>query len=202
MKGRNIIWTGLIALAVGVLMIIYHTSLLTRDIVLWCGILFILAGVLNITLFLASRDSEGKPSHNPASMLVGWLASAAAVVLGLSMVLFQSTFVTLVGYMFAFLLLFAALFQVFLLIFGARPTHLSAGWYVVPTALVGVAVYVFLQRPSIDDRIILLVSGIAFAVFGLASIIEGSQIGANNRSLRKAAETDEPKEEEPKKLDQ
>ena len=184
MKGRNIIWTGLIALVIGVLMIIYHRTLLTRDIVVGCGILFIIAGIINLTLFLSSRDSQGRPSHNAASMVVGWIASAAAVVLGLSMVIFQTTFVALVAYMFAFLLLFAALFQVFLVLFGARPARLSAGWFVIPTALTGVAIYIFLQRPTIDDHVIMLATGIALGVFGIASIIEGGQIGAINRAAR------------------
>lgn len=191
MKGRHIIWTGIIALAVGILMIVYNTSLEPSNLVLWCGILFILAGVLNLTLFLTGRDSSGKPKHNPASMVVGWVASAAAVVLGLSMVLFRATFVELVGYMFAFLLLFAALFQVFLLAFGARPVRLAGVWYVVPTIIVGIAVYFFLQRPVIEDRYMMMWTGIAFALFGAASVVEGAQIGAANRTaLKNAAEPD------------
>lgn len=192
MKGRHIIWTGIIALAVGILMIIYNRALEPSTLVMWCGILFILAGVLNLTLFLTGRDPSGKPKHNPASMMVGWVASAAAVVLGLCMVLFRATFVELVGYMFAFLLLFAALFQVFLLAFGARPTRLSGGWYVVPTVIVGIAVYFFLQRPVIENRYMMLWTGIAFALFGAASVVEGAQIGANNRSAAKAAKAEAP----------
>ena len=193
MKGRHIIWTGIIALAVGVLMIVFNTSLEPSNLVLWCGLLFILAGILNLTVFLSGRDTTGKPKHNPASMMVGWVASAAAVVLGLCMVIFRATFVELVGYMFAFLLLFTALFQVFLLAFGARPVRLSGVWYVVPTVIVGIAVYFFLQRPVIEDRYMMMWTGIALALFGAASLVEGIQIGAANRSAMKAANSPDPR---------
>lgn len=193
MKGRHIIWIGIIALAIGVLMIVYNTSIEPSKLVMWCGILFILAGVLNLTVFLTGRDPSGKPKHNPASMMVGWLSSAAAVVLGLSMVLFRATFIELVGYMFAFLLLFAALFQIFLLAFGARPVRLSGVWYVVPTIIVGIAVYFFLQRPVIEDRYMMMWTGIAIALFGAASVVEGIQIGAANRAARKPVEETDPR---------
>ncbi len=55
-----------------------------------------------------------------AGTALGWVASAAAVVLGACDASVSTVFEAMVGYMFAILLLFGALFQFLLLIFGSR----------------------------------------------------------------------------------
>ena len=75
-----------------------------------------------MTVFLGSRDKEGRARMGAFGTAFGWIASAAAVVLGLAMLIFSKAFAAMIGFMFAVLLLFAALFQLFLLLFGSRPT--------------------------------------------------------------------------------
>ena len=113
MKGRNLIITGAIALIVGVLMLIFRVQLANGGIVISAGILFVVAGVLNMTVFLGSRDSRGRSRIGAFGTAFGWIASAAAVVLGLAMLIFSKAFVALIGFVFAVMLLFAALFQIF-----------------------------------------------------------------------------------------
>lgn len=203
MKGKNLILVALAALAAGVAMIIFRQDLASYRVVVGCGILFILAGVANMTVFLGSRDREGNARMGAAGTAIGWVASAAAVVLGVVMVLFRTVFVSMVGYMFAILLLFGALFQFFLLLFGSKPAKLSSWFFLIPMALCGAAVYIFMQQPGRADLAIMTVTGAGFAVFGLFTLAEAVAISASNRTARRATaavtpaakpETEQPEE--------
>lgn len=167
-------------------MIIFRNALASYSVVIGCGILFILAGVANVTVFLGSRDKNGHARIGAVGTAIGWLASAAAVVLGVVMVLFRTVFETMVGYMFAVLLLFGALFQFCLLLFGSKPVKLSSWFFLVPMALCGAAVYIFMQQPGRSDYAIMLTTGISLAFFGLMTLVEAASISAGNRTLRKA----------------
>lgn len=186
MKGRNLILMALVTLAIGILMIIFRNALASNSVVIGCGILFILAGVANVTVFLGSRDKDGHARMGAVGTAIGWLASAAAVVLGVVMVLFRTVFETMVGYMFAVLLLFGALFQFCLLLFGSKPVRLSSWFFLVPMALCGAAVYIFMQQPGRSDYAIMLATGISLAFFGLMTLVESAAISSGNRTLRKA----------------
>lgn len=190
MKGRNLILTGLVAALIGLALIIFRLELADGGVVTVAGIIFLVAGVLNTTVFLASRDKKGEARMGAVGTAIGWVASAAAVVLGLAMLIFSKAFVAIVGFMFAVLLLFAALFQLFLLTFGSRPTKLSALFYLLPAALVGAAIFIFLRKPdTAGEQTVMLVTGISLLVFGIFTIIEGTLVGHTNHTIRKAART-------------
>lgn len=193
MKGRNLILTGLVAALIGFALIFFRHELADGGVVVVAGIIFLAAGILNTTVFLASRDKKGEARMGAVGTAIGWVASAAAVVLGLAMLIFSKAFVAIVGFMFAVLLLFAALFQLFLLIFGSRPTRLSGLFYLLPAGLVGAAIYIFLRKPdTVGEQTVMLVTGISLLVFGLFTIIEGSLVGRTNHAMRKAARTPAP----------
>lgn len=176
---------GLIALLTGILMIIFRDSLASGGVVRIAGLIFVGAGVLNITTFLGSRDREGRARMGAFGTVFGWIVSGAAVILGLSMLMFSHVFVALVGFMFGVLVLFAALFQIFVLLFGARPAKVSNWFFLVPMALLVCAVIMFVNKPEVQgERTIMLMSGIALGVFGLATIAEGAVVGSTNRSLK------------------
>ena len=103
-----------------------------------------------MTVFLGERDKDGRARMSAAGTALGWVASAAAVVLGVMMLLFRTVFEAMVGYMFAILLLFGALFQFLLLIFGSLPLSSRAGSSSC-RCLAGAAVYIFMQQPGAGD---------------------------------------------------
>lgn len=188
MKGKNLLLTALISLAVGIFMIIFRNTLASYSVVIGCGILFILAGVVNVSIFLGSRDKDGHARVGAIGTAIGWIASAAAVVLGVVMVLFRTVFEAMVGYMFGILLIFAALFQFCLLLFGSRPIRLSNWWFLAPMLLCGAAVFIFMQQPGRSDYAIMLTSGISLAFFGLVTLIQSGAISNGHRLLRKQSE--------------
>lgn len=188
MRGRNLFFTGLLIALVGVLLIIFRTALADGGIVTAAGILFVLAGVLNMAVFLAPAHKGEKPRAGVLATTFGWIASAAAAVLGLAMLIFSKVFVAIVGFMFAVLLLFAALFQLFVLLFGARPVRFPGWLYIVPTLLVGAAIYIFMRRPDTPGETIdLILTGSGFILFGAATIIEGLILGNVRRQAANAA---------------
>lgn len=187
MKGKNLFIMALIMVLAGIILIISCSTLASVKIVIAAGIIFILAGVGNMIFFLRPRDAEGKPRAGALGSAIGWVASVAAIVLGICMLLFQATFIPMVSLLFAVLLLFAAVFQVCLLIFGARPAKLSPWFFLLPMLLFGAAVFIYLQRPgeSAADHTIMLVTGIALAVFGVFSVLEGTLIAYDNHKRKK-----------------
>ncbi len=189
MKGHKLILTALLALAAGIALIVTHRTVSSGGVVIAGGVMFVLAGFINVIAFLSSRDENGKSHLGSFGLAFGWLTSGAAVVLGLSMLIFQSTFVGLVPFIFGVLVVFGALFQFFVLSVGIRPVTLPAWFYVFPMVLVGLAVYVFMQQSQTDDRMIMLATGIAFTVFGAAMFIEGAMVGAANRRQRRESAT-------------
>lgn len=185
MKGRKLIFTAVMAIAIGTTLILTYRSIRSTGVVISGGILFILAGVINTFTSLGTRDSDGRSRVSSWTMALGWITSAAAVVLGLCMLIFQSTFIGLVPFIFGVLVAFGALYQFFLLGFGARPVTLPVWLFIAPVLLTAGSIYIFMQKAGADDSSIMLLTGISFAVFGAATLIEGIIIGSRNRSMRR-----------------
>lgn len=187
MKGKNLFITALVMLLAGIVLIILRNSVASGKVVIACGILFMVAGLANMFFFLGARDRQGKARAGAMGTAVGWFASGAAVILGLAMLLFRSTFEGMVAFMFAALLLFGAVFQLCLLVFGSRPVRLSGWFYIFPMALTGLAIYIYTMVPGVPgtDRTMIIATGAGFIIFGAASIIEGIMIARGNHLIRK-----------------
>lgn len=195
MKGRNLFIIGLLVLAAGIALIVAHQSIHSVGVIVTGGVLFIFAGILNMAVFLGERRN---PERRPGAVttLFSWISSVAAVILGLCMLIFQSTFSSLVPFMFGVFVGFSALYQFFLLGYGSRPARLPGWLYIVPTALAACAVYLFMQHAGEGtDPVVMLATGIALAVFGVTAVAEGLMIGRQNHvarvAARKGAATDE-----------
>lgn len=198
MKGKNLIFIGLPVLAAGIVLIFTYQSIRSTGVVITGGILFILAGILNVLAAGHERrraERTGTRGHGVISATVNWLACAGAVILGVCMLIFKDTFVALIPFIFGILIAFSAFYQLYLLAYGSRPAMLPGWLYIVPLLLAGAAVYLFLQRPEVDDSVIMLTTGIALTFLGLATVAEGIMLGTiNRRSIQesKASKKSEP----------
>ena len=191
MKGKNLFVIGLLVLLAGIVLILLHSSISATGIVVTCGVLFIFAGVLNMAIYLYGKDSSRRRGMFSAAF--SWVSSAAAVILGLAMLIFEPTFAALVAFMFGVLIAFCALYQFFLLGYGVRPVPMPGWLYIIPTALAGAAIYLFVARDeALTGDQVMLVTGCSLAVFGLFMAIEGSIVGQYNRHARKAPATPAP----------
>ena len=201
MKGQSLILAAILFLVAGVILIITYRTTRTEGIVIVGGIMFIVSGLLNISAYMADRPTRKeiekdiragrKPrTRSSLSSALTWVSSGAAVILGLCLLLFTSTFVSLVPFVFALLITFSALYQFYLLAIGCRPLRLPSWLFAVPVLMLGAAIYVFIQKPGIDEgeHIIMLITGISIVVFGLTMIVESILIGSANRRLMKQPE--------------
>ncbi|MDE6311814.1 MAG: DUF308 domain-containing protein [Muribaculaceae bacterium] len=203
MKGRNLFLTALLSLAAGIALIIFKNVINSSSLVTVGGIFFIATGVVNMGIFLGSRDKEGKARQGFFSTAFGWGASAASVLLGLSMLIFNDRFEGLVNFMFAVLIAVGALYQLFLLLFGSRPVKLP-GWLYIGVILLTIgSVFLFIPSAYITDVNVMLTTGISAIVFGATTLFESFFIGAaNRRTLKESALTEEdPENTEEKKAE-
>ncbi|MDE6301199.1 MAG: DUF308 domain-containing protein [Muribaculaceae bacterium] len=186
MKGKSLMLTALLSALAGVLLIIFRNDIHSSGVVITGGVLFIVAGLLNLLIF-EHRGKKGS-GNSAVSTTFSWLTCAASVILGLCMLIFQGTFAGLVPVMFGILILFAAVYQYFILAIGARPVTLPGWLYIIPTAMVGGAVYVFLRPEYTGDMPVVLTAGISFVLFGVASVIEAAMLGHYHRNPEKVVE--------------
>lgn len=180
MKGRNLIFTSLLVLAAGIILIITNKAIRSTGVVTTGGILFILAGLLNVMVFEDERK-KGRSGRGVFASTFSWLTSAAAVILGVCMLIFKSTFIPLVPVMFGILVAFSALYQFYILAIASRPVMLPGWLYIAPIALVGGAAYIFMQDADLNDPKIMLATGISLTVFAAAGLIEGIMLGHYHR---------------------
>lgn len=205
MKGKTLSAIGLIAALAGVAIILFHSQVSKSGIILTGGVLFVAAGVLNLIVYGQSKEGQG------FGRLLSQLANAAAIVLGICLLVFKSTFEPMVAFIFGLLIAVCALWQFFLLAIGARPHQLPGWLYAFPLALTAAAIYIFLQK-DMAEPLLLIITGASLAVVGVGCVIEGACLGvarraaekesekvpekAPEREIEKGAEKEQPKEAE------
>jgi len=193
MKGRNLFLIGVPALAAGVALIFARNAVTTVGIAITCGVLFIIVGLLNIAAAFWGQNREPKAQRGVLSTAVSWVCSAAALILGPMMLIFQPEFAAMVPFMFGVLIVFGAIYQLFLMVYGCRPVQLPGWLYVAPVALTAAAIYLFVAGgENMTDDMALLITGISLAVFGLATAVEGYFVGGFNRARAKEAVNPRP----------
>lgn len=194
MKGRNLIFISLLILAIGVVLLLFHSNIDRASIVTVGGVLFILAGFFNILVFdrtARKKQKSGEREHaGMVSTSMSWISSGAAVILGVCMLVFKSTFLPLVPVMFGILIAFAAFYQLYILAVGVRPVVLPAWLYFAPLLVAIGAAYLFFQKGDAEDVHIIVATSVSLIIFGIAGIIEGVMLGSENRLMRKEGVSD------------
>ena len=185
-KTKTAVITGIITLAVGVVLIIGNQVFTSERIVITGGLLFILAGILNTLVTLLAKDGTGKRKASVVSVIFNVIASAAAVAFGICLLVMKADFVSLINIMFAVLTLFGSAMLFYALAIGSRPV-LVPGWlYVFPVLILGAAVAIYCLNGGTQDNIVMICTGAALIAFGLCCIIGGIIIGRQLKALPKA----------------
>lgn len=188
MKGKTLSAFGLLAILVGAAMIFFNNQISKVGIIVAGGVLFVAAGLINLIMYGHSQKGSG------LGRLLGQLANAAAIVFGICLLVFSSSFEPLIAFIFGIFIAVCALFQFFMLAIGARPHQLPGWLYVFPLLLTGAAVYIFIQR-DMTESLLLIVTGASVATAGLGWIFEGASLGMARRAA--ASEAESKKEIEP-----
>ena len=186
MKGRTISAIGIIA-AITAAALIYFRNMTAAHVVVAGGILFVAVGLINMICF-----SIGRGSIKGLARILSIITNTGAIVLGISMLVFTSTFSPLIPFVFGLLSAVCALWQFFLLAAGTRPVRLPGWLYIFPMAIVDEADYTILLSGAMPESATMLITGIALATFALACLIEGTLLGNEHRkAIRATAQSPE-----------
>lgn len=179
---NKMLLSGILILATGIVLLICHDTINRKGFVVVCGILFIVAGIINMFLFHGKVDEDtGRNNVSGFSRGLGILVSVASIVLGISMLLFGPTFEVLVDPLFGILIGFAALAQLYIIMIGSRPIKLPVWTYVFPAALAILAIVIF--TAGLADSSLMIIMGIGLIIFGVGGFVESLMVGAGNRAI-------------------
>ena len=145
MKGKTLSALGFVVLAVGIALMIFYTVVNSSNIVIGAGVAFTVVGVINLVLIASSRKSVS------VARLLTQITNGGAIILGICMLVFTSTFSPLVPFIFGIVAAVCALWQFFMLAMGTEPYRLPGWLYVFPLAITGLAVWIFIPPHHIDD---------------------------------------------------
>ena len=179
--------TGVLILAIGVILIIGNKMISSEGIVCLAGILFLLTGIINIIIYVTKKTPEGQRVNKGRSLFFGWFVSIASIILGLSMFIFTSQFTKMIPFIFGMLIFFGALMLVFTFLFSVRRIFKVPGWvWAFPIVMTILGFITLYQDPS-KDPLIMILTGVSFLLFGIGEMI----IGVLTSSARKKARLEE-----------
>lgn len=164
MKSKNLTYTGIMALIVGIILIFMKGAAIS-SVVMVMGVFFLVAAILN--LVLAFR----KQSANP---LISTLTAIGAIALGLWLLFDPAGFTSILVYVFAGLMILAGLYHICILSFGFKDVKFPFAFYIMPILLVlagGVIIYIGSDKMM---NAIVLVTGIALIVYAVCNFLEAA----------------------------
>lgn len=204
MKRRSYFLLSLLAIVAGVVFILSYTTISSAVLVMLGGVLFMVAGFLNMAIYVGKRHEHGE--RKPITTFLGYLTGGAAIILGLSMLIFESTFSEVVPYLFGLLMIAMATAQLFVLLSRRGRLQFSSWFLLAPLVLIGIGIFIATLEAVVCDSTIMLATGIGLAFGGSVWAVEGIVVGRSGTIADEAsAEPNEKPNEgnrEPRPLDE
>ena len=183
-KTTTSVLVGVLAIAAGVLTIIFRDAITGAGVVTCGGILFMAAAILNAVITYFAKDDKGRRRASTVTFLLNMIASAAALGFGICMIVRPDIFVKFVPLVFSILVLFGALMLFYYISYGNRGKAPLPHWLVAYPLLVLVgAIVIFCLEGEKQDALIMLYTGISLIIYGLGMI---SMVVESARSARAA----------------
>lgn len=186
--------TGALILAIGIVLIICNKLITGRGVVILAGILFLITGIVNLIVYVTRKDKDGNPINKGMAMFFGWLVSIAAMVLGICMLVFISTFNALIPFIFGLLIFFGAIMLAATFIFTVGKIVRVPGWlWVAPAVMIILGIVTLTREAGTDDPLIMILTGVSMILFGFTGIILGVIVSTVKRQQKKEVkEIEEP----------
>ncbi len=170
MDYKRILWTSLLILAAGILLLCYKLPSLDFFVSL-LGWLFLASSVLNIAMqFTRARHTE--PERKNSASVVGMLTAIASGALGLWMVLAPAGFATAMIYILGAMMILGGLFLIFTMAVGFRPVRFPGGFYFLPSLVTICGIVMCVLSPDTTKEFIVMITAIAMIVFAVGALIE------------------------------
>ena len=185
MRTSGLIISGVIIILAGVMLCILNREPdILHTIVRIVGGAFLLAGLINIGVMLA----RGNARSNAIMRFATWFTGICGVCLGFAMLVATASFTPILVYFFGAMLVVGGLVIVAMMSWGFKP-YTPSGWlYILPVLdIIAGTVMIFSEGVHSNDRLMVLITGIGFILFGFAIFL--SILGAANaKAVEKAAE--------------
>ena len=178
--------TGMLILAVGIVLIICNKMITGRGVVVLAGILFLITGIINLILYVTRKDENGQNINKGFSLFFGWLVSIAAMILGICMLVFTTTFNAMIPFIFGLLIFFGAIMLAFTFVFHVRKIVNVPGWlWIAPLAMIVLGIITLTRKPEIADPLIMILTGVSMVIFGVTGALLGILVtGATRRRVQ------------------
>lgn len=164
MKNKNLTYTGIIAMIVGIVLIFMKSAAISA-VIMVMGFFLIAAAILNLIMVFR------KATVNP---FVTILSAAGALALGLWLVFDPNGFTAIMVYVFAGLMILAGLYHICMLSFGFKDTKFPFVFYIMPILLViGGGVILIIGSEKMMNAIV-LATGIALVVYAICNFLEAA----------------------------
>ncbi len=188
-----------IVVVVGVLLIKYHEETL-RWITILTGVMFFLSGVISIAYYYVCRkpndgvtvynaDGSQISPYRPAFPIVG----IGSLVLGAILTLMPVTFITGLTYIFAFMLILAAVNQIIVLVRIRQIAHVGLFYWAAPSLILLVGLTALI-RPDWISAAPLVVLGWTMVVYGLSETINTLKAHAARRAYKRMMDANKPQD--------
>lgn len=176
MKSKNLTYTGIVALVLGV-MLIFMKSAAISAVVMVMGVFFLIAAVLNVIFAF----------KNSSSPYVAILTAIGSLALGLWLLFDPEGFTAILVYVFAGLMILEGIYHICLLAFAFKDSSFPFPFYILPILLILAGVVIICIGSERMMSLIVLVTGIALIVHAICCFIEAAGESSYKRIEDKSA---------------
>lgn len=172
MDKKSYLLTPIIILIVGIALIVMHSQInVIRWIVILIGCALLIPAIFNLIWIMLRRRRTGsdiREANDGPSIAVSIITG----LLGIWIICMPDFFAAFIVYLFAALLVFLAIVDVVLMIKASRPARPPFWFYIVPIAMIVVAIVLLTSPLGTINSTIVLVTGISMAASGLNRLVE------------------------------
>lgn len=156
----------------GVVLIAFNKQIrLMEYIVIMIGVLFAIPSFINlISVFIAHSKSHGSSPDIAYS-----ISSIGALAVGVFMIVKPIVFVGIASYLLASLLVIGGLYQLILLISGAKRLRFPGWLYISPVLILVAGIVILASSVREIQSAVVLITGIGFILFAFNNVIEGTR---------------------------
>lgn len=187
MKNKTSIWIGLATLVAGVALILFNSSITSVGVVMTAGIVLILLSLANglITIRMRKKTEDSRQRVVPYG--TGIVLSGVGVVFGIVVLAMNVSFQQVIPVLFGAIVTIAALMLFYQLTWGVRPVVMPGWLYILPTLMVVLAVFTFMQHADNpdEDRRVMIFTGVALCLYSLCVFVGMAHLSALQRKAAK-----------------
>ena len=192
MKSKSLVAGSIIVFAIGLIICLIHNNEgVMNSLLLITGLLFLIPGVLNLLALLDRRGKSAEKKPSGAALMISWVSTVAAIILGAMIVITPASFVTEFMFIVGALLALFAISLIYAIAVNLRAVGLPAWMYALPGAVLVDGVVIACNVIKHHNTAALLM-GIGLMVIAIAFFITLTFISAYNRTHTKDGENGTP----------